>query len=200
MRRAGLAVVVMVLGALFASSCTVHGHARVTYTSQPVVELVEIRPGVWVAVDYPRPLFYLDGYYWVHRGGQWMRSYTYYGDSWVIVHTRYVPAPLHRLDRPPRTYVRYRPPPERVRYVAPRARERSPAAERAPQPRVRDHREAPREPRQRPRDHERVPAERGGDRDRDPPPRVRDHRESPPEDRDRSREHERVPAERGRPR
>ena len=176
MRRAGLSIVVMVLGAaLFASSCTVHGQTRVTYTSQPVVELVEIRPGVWVAVDYPRPLFFLDGYYWVYRDGQWMRSYTYYGGSWVIVHTRYVPAPLHRLDRPPRTYVRYRPPPERVRYVAPRARERSPAAERAPQPRVRDHRRP----------------------DRTPPPRVRDHRESPP---DRSRDQERVPSERGRPR
>jgi hypothetical protein len=163
MRRSSLSIAVITLStALLVSSCTVRTGVHASYQGPAVVEFVELRPGVWVAIDYPWPLFYSHGYYWVYRDGQWLRSYTYYGGSWIIVHHYYVPGVLHRLDRPPRYYVRYRPPPERPRYVAPRVRDHRTPAERAPQPRVRDHRDPPA------RDH------------RAPPPRVRDHREPPP--------------------
>ena len=178
MRRARLPVLLIVFGALFlGSACTVRGGVSASYSTPAPVELVEVRPGVWVAVDHHRPLFYSDGYYWMWRDGTWLRSYSYYGGGWSVVHYRYVPYSLRHLDRHPRYYVRYSAPPNRVRYTAPRTRaERRGAAA----PVRRDHR----------RTHERVPSQRG----RDATPRTRDHRRT----QERSRTHERVPAQRGR--
>ncbi len=181
MARKWFSLTVVALSALLvASSCTVQGQVHASYRGAQVIELVELRPGLWVAVDYPRPVFFSNGYYWMYRNGQWLRSYTYYSGDWVIVHYRYVPPTLRYLDRPPRYYVRYQPRPERPRYVAPRVRDHRTEEARAPQPRVRDHRGTDRDERPRVRDH------RGGepsDRARERPsgerdePRVRDHRE-----------------------
>jgi hypothetical protein len=195
MRRARLTLLLIVLGALFVgSACTVRGGVHATYHS-PAIELVEVRPGVWVAVDYHRPLFYSDGYYWMWRDGTWLRSYSYYGGSWVVVHYSYVPYTLRYLDYHPRYYVRYRPPPNRVRYSAPRTRDHRRGA--AAPVRVRDHR----------RGYEPVPAQRGRDaapRTRDhrqssqPAPRTRDHRQSEPAPRTRDHRESNQPAPRTR--
>jgi hypothetical protein len=161
MRRARLVLLLLVFGALFVgSACTVRGGVHASYHTPAAVELVEVRPGVWVAVDYHRPLFYSDGYYWMWRDGAWLRSYSYYGGSWVVVHHTYVPYSLRYLDHHPRYYVRYRPAAHRVRYTAPRTRDHRRGA--AAPVRVRDHR----------RGYEPVPSQRG----RDAAPRTRDHR------------------------
>jgi hypothetical protein len=91
-----------------ASSCAGGGEVQVrstaTYDAGP--RLVAIGPDLWVIEDYDRPVFYSDGYYWLHSRGFWYRS-SYHTGGWVQARPRALPRALYRIDRPTR-YVRYR--------------------------------------------------------------------------------------------
>lgn len=61
--------------------------------SQPPDFLYPPGLGFGVAVGVPYDMFYLDGTYFVFRGGGWYRT-SYYGGDWVRVRTRCQPPPL----------------------------------------------------------------------------------------------------------
>jgi len=77
------------------------GEVHVTST-----ELVELPSGVQVVADADEPLFYSDGFYWVHRDGRWMRSSTYRG-GFVSVDRDYVPERVRMISHP-QSYAQYR--------------------------------------------------------------------------------------------
>jgi hypothetical protein len=68
-------------------------------------DLVEVSPGVEVIVDYDEPIFFVDNFYWVYRGGYWYQS-TWYGGGWV--RGRNVPVTVTGISHPEQ-YTHYRP-------------------------------------------------------------------------------------------
>src|SRR5580658_11189857 len=68
-------------------------------------DLVEVSPGVEVIADYDEPIFFVDNFYWVNRGGFWYRSGWYRG-GWE----RYddVPVGVRGIANPGQ-YVHYKP-------------------------------------------------------------------------------------------
>jgi hypothetical protein len=67
--------------------------------------LVTVEPGVQVVEDYGEEIFFVDGYYWVRRGGNWYRAADPHA-RWAYVERRAVPAPIVRI--PPGRYAHYR--------------------------------------------------------------------------------------------
>lgn len=79
-------------------------YAGAVHVTSP--ELIEVSPGVQVIADADEPLFYSDGYYWLYRGGTWLRSDSYRG-GFVRVEIRYVPQRIRTIDQP-QVYAQYR--------------------------------------------------------------------------------------------
>jgi hypothetical protein len=63
--------------------------------SQPPDFIYPSELGFGVAVGVPYDMFYLDGTYFVYRGGGWYRT-PYYGGSWIKVRSRELPPQLRR--------------------------------------------------------------------------------------------------------
>ena len=68
-------------------------------------DLVEVSPGVEVIADWDEPIFFVDNFYWVNRGGYWYRS-GWYGGGWGRVDV--VPDRVRGISNPG-GYVHYRP-------------------------------------------------------------------------------------------
>ncbi|HUJ63525.1 MAG TPA: hypothetical protein VLX92_33730 [Kofleriaceae bacterium] len=68
-------------------------------------DLVEVSPGVEVVADWDEPVFFVDNFYWVNRGGFWYRSGWYRG-GWVRADV--VPEHVRGIAHP-EGYAHYRP-------------------------------------------------------------------------------------------
>ena len=124
--RNTLMAIVMASAGFAGSGCLGGAQVRVTATSP---RLVLVAPGVWVVEDYPRPVYYADGYYWQYIDGAWYRS-SWYDDGFIRADITVVPRIVVRSHRPD-VYVHYRARPgTRVRIIDHRTR----------RPIVRDHR------------------------------------------------------------
>jgi hypothetical protein len=66
--------------------------------------LVVVQPGIQVVQGLDEEVFYVNGYYWVRRGGYWYRTRDHRG-TWVYVEPRRVPPGLVRI--PPGQYRRW---------------------------------------------------------------------------------------------
>ena len=80
--------------------------------SQPPDFLYPPELGFGVAVGVPYDMFYLDGIYYIYRGGGWFRTSSY-GGNWIKMRSRELPPALRRYkiakihqfrDREYRTY------------------------------------------------------------------------------------------------
>jgi len=60
----------------------------IVFPAPPALVLVE--PGVQVVDNYDEEVFFVDGFYWHHRGPHWYRTNAYTG-GWVLVEPRFVP-------------------------------------------------------------------------------------------------------------
>ena len=69
-------------------------------------ELIEIEPGIQVVADAEEPVFFSDGFYWLHRDGYWLRSNNA-SRGFMRVELSYVPERIRSIERP-QTYVQYR--------------------------------------------------------------------------------------------
>jgi hypothetical protein len=86
-------------------ACT--GTGQVEYGGGVAVtapDLIEVQPGVQVIADADRPLFFVDGAYFLYRDGIWLRSDRYDRD---FVRASVVPDRL-RVIGEPQAYVHYR--------------------------------------------------------------------------------------------
>ena len=63
--------------------------------SQPPDFIYPPELGFGVAVDVPYDMFFLDGVYFIYRGGGWYRASSY-GNGWVKVRQRELPPQLRR--------------------------------------------------------------------------------------------------------
>ena len=63
----------------------------ILFPSPPLLVIVE--PGVQVVSDYDEEVFYVDSYYWHHRGPHWYRTRVHNG-GWVVVDNGEVPQRL----------------------------------------------------------------------------------------------------------
>ena len=63
----------------------------ISFTAPPV--LVQVAPGVQVVPDSDDEVYFVDNYYWHHRGPNWFRTPRYDG-AWVAVEPRFVPRPI----------------------------------------------------------------------------------------------------------
>ena len=61
---------------------------RISFSTQPV--LVDIAPGVQVVPDSDDEVYFVDNYYWHHRGPNWYRTREHTG-GWLLVEPRLVP-------------------------------------------------------------------------------------------------------------
>jgi hypothetical protein len=52
--------------------------------------LVVVEPGVQVVENYDEEVFFVDNFYWHHRGPHWYRTNAHNG-AWVLVEPRFVP-------------------------------------------------------------------------------------------------------------
>jgi len=68
-------------------------------------DLVEVSPGVEVIADYDEPIFFVDDFYWVYRGGFWWRS-GWYGGGWARAEV--VPERVRGIAHP-ESFAHYRP-------------------------------------------------------------------------------------------
>ena len=68
--------------------------------------LVVIEPGLQVVPRVNEEVFFVDGYYWVHRDARWYRSHDH-RRGWVVVDARGVPPRLVKL--PPGHYRKWDP-------------------------------------------------------------------------------------------
>ncbi len=103
--RTSLRLTVLTVCAAGAIACLGTTQAELRIDVPPVLPLVTVEPGVQVVEDYGEEIFFVDGYYWVRRGGYWYRA----GDPrarWVYVEPRVVPAVIVRS--PPGRYVHWR--------------------------------------------------------------------------------------------
>lgn len=64
-------------------------------------QLVVVQPGVQVVQDYDEEVFFVDDYYWNHRGPNWYRTKTHNG-GWALVEPTLVPRAIVGL--PPGKY------------------------------------------------------------------------------------------------
>lgn len=78
------------------------GAAVVVTADSP--SLAYVAPNVWAMQGYANPTFYVDGGYWMYRGGYWYRSYTYRG-GWI--RAGYVPYGIRTYIRNPYRYRHY---------------------------------------------------------------------------------------------
>ncbi len=60
----------------------------ISFSTQPV--LVEVAPGVQVVPDSDDEVYFVDNYYWHHRGPNWYRTREHTG-GWLLVEPRLVP-------------------------------------------------------------------------------------------------------------
>jgi hypothetical protein len=79
-------------------------YAGAVHVTSP--ELIVVSPGVQVVADADEPLFYSDGYYWLYRGGYWLRSDSYRG-GFARVDVTYVPQRIRTIQQP-QVYAQYR--------------------------------------------------------------------------------------------
>ena len=122
-------IAIVLAGTGVAGSGCGPAQVRVTAASP---RLVMVAPGVWVVEDYPRAVYYVDGYYWRQVDGAWFRS-AWYDEGFVRWDIGLVPHIVIRHHRPG-YYVHYRARPgTRIRVIDHRTR----------QPIVRDHRTRP---------------------------------------------------------
>ena len=63
--------------------------------TQPPDFIYPAELGFGVAVGVPYDMFYLDGVYYLYRGGGWYRT-SYYGGSWMKVRSRELPPQLRK--------------------------------------------------------------------------------------------------------
>ncbi len=108
------------------------GHARVEGRAVvPYPRLVYAGPGLWVLAESADPIFYSDGYYWLHQDGYWYRSTNYWG-NWTYAPFVRVPVVIRSVRRP-LAYRHYRARPgQRTRTVSPPVDRRRKATERLP--------------------------------------------------------------------
>jgi hypothetical protein len=71
----------------------------IVFTAPP--SLVVVQPGVQVVADYDEEVFFVNDYYWHHRGPHWYRTNRYNG-GWVLVEPTLVPRAIYGL--PPGQY------------------------------------------------------------------------------------------------
>lgn len=103
--RSLLRLTVIIAGAAVAIACGVtQAELRIDL---PLVlpPLVTVEPGVQVVEDYREEIFFVDGYYWVRRGGYWYRAPDPHA-RWVYVERRVVPAAIVRI--PPGRYAHWK--------------------------------------------------------------------------------------------
>jgi len=97
----------VVASTLFAVPACYSEEPDAQYPGEPddgSADLVEISPGVEVIADYDEPIFFVDDFYWVFRGGFWYRS-GWYGGGWA----RAEPPDRVRGIANPGSYAHYRP-------------------------------------------------------------------------------------------
>jgi hypothetical protein len=148
MRSEQLISAVALIGAtvIFNVGCVAHARGSASAHAEvaaPVVfveppTLVQVDSDVWVVRDHDQAVYYVDGYYWVHRDGVWHRSTTYEG-GWATVTVSAVPTVIARRDH--RAYVRFRGTASARTRTAPRERG---AADSSPPPSPAPAAEAPR--------------------------------------------------------
>ena len=63
----------------------------ISFSTRPA--LVEVVPGVQVVPDSEDEVYFVDNYYWHHRGLNWYRTREHTG-GWVLVEPRLVPRPI----------------------------------------------------------------------------------------------------------
>lgn len=66
--------------------------------------LVVVTPGVQVVADFDEEVFFVDGFYWYRREGNWFRARDHRGD-WVLMKTG---VPVVLVDVPSGKYRRYK--------------------------------------------------------------------------------------------
>ena len=96
--------IVLASALLTAHGCYVEP-AYPVYVEDGTADLVEISPGVEVIADWDEPIFFIDDFYWVFRGGFWWRS-GWYGRGWERAGV--VPERIRGIEHPER-YAHYRP-------------------------------------------------------------------------------------------
>ena len=79
--------------------------ATVTLALPPVLPpMVVVQPGVQVVQDLDEEVFFVNGWYWVRRGGYWYRARDH-RRAWLYANPRFVPPAL--VQMPPGQYRRY---------------------------------------------------------------------------------------------
>lgn len=92
-------------GLVAAAGCYAEGPGPQYAEDDGSGDLVEVSPGVEVIADWDEPIFFVDGFYWVSRGGFWYRSGWYRG-GWERAES--VPAGVSGIVHP-EGYAHYRP-------------------------------------------------------------------------------------------
>jgi hypothetical protein len=102
MRKLVMTLALLALAAPAAASAQAHLSIRI---GLPAVlpPLVVVEPGVKVVQDFGEEIFFVDGYYWMHRDHRWYRAHDHRA-SWTFVEPRWVPAALVRM---PHGYYRH---------------------------------------------------------------------------------------------
>jgi hypothetical protein len=95
LRKLVMTLAVAALAAPAAASAQAHFSIQI---GLPAVlpPLVVVEPGVQVVEDYGEEIFFVDGYYWVHRGDRWYRTRDHRA-RWTFVEPRWVPGALVRI-------------------------------------------------------------------------------------------------------
>jgi hypothetical protein len=128
-----MAAALFVGSALFmfsSSGCVgaqVEGRAAYAHPS-----LAYVQPGLWVVAGASDPLFYADGWYWLHQDGYWYRSTSFRG-GWAYAPRTRLPVVIRSIQRP-RRYTHYRPRAGQRTWRAPVVRRRSSATRRGTEP------------------------------------------------------------------
>jgi hypothetical protein len=107
--------IILALAVLIGLPAVARAQASVTLQlNLPVVlpALVVVSPGVQVVPDVDEEVFFVDGYYWVRRGGGWYRSRSH-RSGWVLVPARGVPGRIAGV--PPGKYKHWKPVPAAYR-------------------------------------------------------------------------------------
>jgi hypothetical protein len=99
--------IVMATTLVPAAGCVSEDPAPVYYegTDEGGADLVEVSPGVEVIADWDEPIFFVNNYYWVNRGGAWYWS-TWYGGGWAV--NRRPPQTIVSIGNPTQ-YAHYKP-------------------------------------------------------------------------------------------
>jgi hypothetical protein len=67
--------------------------------------LVVVEPGIQVVQDYDDEVYFVDGWYWCRRDGNWFRTRDHHG-GWVYIEQRGVPVNIVKV--PPGKYKHYK--------------------------------------------------------------------------------------------